>query len=271
MKRYTRLLAALAAAGLGLSTILSANAANTAADYAEAAQRSDDRMQEKAVSGAIDEMLSSGSCSEGEAIAVVRGSTEPAVSESSELLMHLSPDAVKSAIETEIRNGSPSAVLTRQRMEEDRQLPKEDEFSIWLVSASGKTTKELLEELYEDPNVVSAEPNYLAYAAEEPSTDATGEAAAETAAEEEPVSEESSAETQQDFAIPGDLSEMQWDLADTSDIYTTPLSPTGGYRLDVPGWIEGRRDENAPANASGTICIMDTGIDTDHPDLKDVL
>ena len=286
MKRYTRLLAALAAAGLGLSTILSANAANTAAGYAGAAQRSDDRMQAKAVSGAInemliDEMLSSGSFSEGEAIAVVRGSTEPAVSDSSELLMHLSSDAVKSAIETEIRNGSPSAGLARQRMEEDPQLMKEDEFTIWLVSDPGKTTKELLEELYEDPNVVSAEPNYLAYAAEEPdseelksgeaSTEAAGEAAAETVAEEEPVSEESSAVTQQDSANPSDLSEMQWDLADTSDIYTTPLSPTGGYWLGVPGWTEGRRDENAPANASGTICIMDTGIDTDHPDLQGVL
>ena len=84
MKRYTRLLAALAAAGLGLSTILFANAANTAADYAKAAQRSNDPMQAKAVSGAvyemhvnkmlieemlIEEMLSSGSFSEGEAIA----------------------------------------------------------------------------------------------------------------------------------------------------------------------------------------------------------
>ena len=67
------------AAGLGLSTILSANAANTAADYAKAAQRSNDPMQAKAVSGAvyemhvnkmlIEEMLSSGSFSEGEAIA----------------------------------------------------------------------------------------------------------------------------------------------------------------------------------------------------------
>ena len=188
MKRYTRLLAALAAAGLGLSTILFANAANTAADYAKAAQRSNDPMQAKAVSGAvyemhvnkmlIEEMLSSGSFSEGEAIAIIRGSTEPAVSENSELLMHLSSDAVKSAIETEIRNDSPSAGLARQRMEEDQQLMQEDEFSIWLVSDPGKTTKELLEELYEDPNVVSAEPNYLAYAAEEPDS-------------EEPVSDES--------------------------------------------------------------------------------
>ena len=185
MKRLTRLMASLAAAGLGLSTILSANAANimsvakvanaaltAGADRAQEALRSDEQMQASVVLRAIDQMLSAGSYSEGDAVAVVRGSAAPAVSESAELLMHAGPDAVKGAIETETVTGSLSADLARQRLEEKSRHTKEegDEYSIWLVSDPGETTKELLRELYADPDVISAEPNYVTYAAEEPAT-----------------------------------------------------------------------------------------------------
>ena len=134
--------------------------------------------------------------------------------------------------------------------------------------------------------MVSAEPNYVTYAAEEPVSEEAPAAeepeaeapagATDAPAQAEPGAAQSAADEpaavpQKEPLIPGDLTDMQWYLADTSDSYTTPLSPTGGYNLNVPGWMEGRRDENAPANASGTICIMDTGIDTDHPDLQGVL
>ena len=130
MKRFTRILAGLTAVGLALSTLLSVTAANTAVIACTAAvdnnniktdavshlqdiQRSDERMQEMTVSQAIDEMLSSGNYSEGEAIAVVRGSAGPAVSGRTELLMHSDADAVMGAIETETKNGSPAADLAR--------------------------------------------------------------------------------------------------------------------------------------------------------------
>ena len=115
MKRFTKLLSGLAAAGLALSTLLSVTAANTAAVVCNAdadniktaavsnlqdRQRSDERKQEMTVSQAIDAMLSSGNYSEGEAIAVVRGSAEPAVSGRTELLMRSGADAVMGAIET---------------------------------------------------------------------------------------------------------------------------------------------------------------------------
>ena len=54
-----------------------------------------------------------------------------------------------------------------------------------------------------------------------------------------------------------DLSFMQWYAGDTASEdskaanYTTPLSPTSSYSLEVPGWQEGHTDANAPANASG--------------------
>ena len=68
---------------------------------------------------------------------------------------------------------------------------------------------------------------------------------------------------------------MQWSNgspgSESPAIYTTPLSPTAGYTMEVPGWQEGRTNPNASVNAGGTICIMDTGVDTDHPDLQGVL
>ncbi len=250
MKKYTRLLAGLTAAGLGLSTVLSANAAVGSVQEIQyfGEQFRSEQAQAEVLTQAIEEMLSAGDHTDGEAIAVVRGSSGPAISGDAEMLLSLGSDSIRGAIDTEKKNGSPAADLAGRRMKEEGTP-----FSVWKVSDSGKTTEELLEELYADPDVISAEPNYMAYAAEEKGTEKT---------ETKPP---------QEAAALADLSEMQWDLADTSSLYTTPLSPTGGYSLGVPGWKEGRRNVNAPANSSGTICIMDGGIDTEHPDLKDVL
>ena len=238
MKKYTRLLARLTAAGLGLSTVISASAAvrcGQALQFFDE-QTQSDQTQAKLLSQSIEEMLSAGNYTDGEAIAVVRGSSGPAISGDAEMLLSLGSDSIRGAIDTEKKNGSPAADLAGRRMKEEGTP-----FSVWKVSDSGKTTKELLEELYADPDVISAEPNYMAYAAEEKGTE--------------------NAETKPPQEVPAlaDLSEMQWDLADTSSLYTTPLSPTGGYSLGVPGWKEGRRNVNAPANSSGTICIMDGG------------
>lgn len=49
------------------------------------------------------------------------------------------------------------------------------------------------------------------------------------------------------------------------------MAPTADYNINVPGWQEGCTDENPQANASGTVCIMDTGLDVNHPDLKDAV
>ena len=251
MNKFTKMIAGLTAAGLGLSTVFTASAAVRGGQALQLfdEQTQTDQTHAKLLSQSIVEMLSAGNYTDSEAIAVVRGSDGPALSGDMELLLNLGSDSVRGAIETEKKNGKLSADLAGKRMEEGGG----NNFSVWKVSDPGKTTKELLEELYEDPKVISAEPNYMAYAAEEKGT------------------ENAETKPQQEVPVLADLSEMQWDLADTSDLYTTPLSPTGGYSLGVPGWKEGRRDVNAPANSSGTICIMDGGIDTEQSDLKDVL
>ncbi|MBQ9033961.1 MAG: S8 family serine peptidase [Lachnospiraceae bacterium] len=282
MKINTRLLAGIAAAGLGLSSILSVNAA---AGQTPAVQRIDNleqkpvaqninkQEQSRLFAQTMDEMLSGGRFSEGEAIAVVRGSDAPAGFGKAELVLNLGADSVKEAIETGKKNGSPAAQLAQLRLAEEGDAAGNEpgnDFSVWQVIDGSKTAQELLEELYADSDVIYAEPNYLAYAAEETEEASTGEiAGTEQAAPEEPGQVPS--QPQQEVSSLADLSAMQWDLADTSGTYTTPLSPEGGYSLGVPGWKEGRRDVNAPANSSGTICVMDSGIDTDHPDLQGVL
>ncbi|HAB93347.1 MAG TPA: hypothetical protein DCF49_01055, partial [Lachnospiraceae bacterium] len=181
MKIYTRLLAGFTAAGLGLSAVISANAAGTAASASpvtaavgtepavqSSALYADDQTKSELLSRAIREMLSCGNYREGEAIAVVRGTEQPAVSGTGELLLQLGAGSVKDAIETEKKNGSLSAELAQQRMTKEEG----DGFSIWQVSDPERTTGELLQELYADSDVISAEPNYLAYAAEE--TEGTG-------------------------------------------------------------------------------------------------
>lgn len=111
MKKYTRLLAGLTAAGLGLSTVLSANAAvgsGQGIQYFGEQLRSG---QTEVLSQAIEEMLSAGDHTDGEAIAVVRGSTGPAISGDTELLLNLGSDSIRGAIDTEKKNGSPAADL----------------------------------------------------------------------------------------------------------------------------------------------------------------
>lgn len=63
---------------------------------------------------------------------------------------------------------------------------------------------------------------------------------------------------------------MQWSLDESMSTFVTPYSPTSGYGMNAPGWLEGHNDPSA-VNASGTVCIMDTGIDVTPPDLQGVL
>lgn len=149
MKKYTRLLAGLTAAGLGLSTVLSANAAVGRVQEIQYFGEQFRSEQAEVLSQAIEEMLSAGDHTDGEAIAVVRGSSGPAISGDAEMLLSLGSDSIRGAIDTEKKNGSPAADLAGQRMKEE-STP----FSVWKVSDSGKTTKELLEELYADPDVM---------------------------------------------------------------------------------------------------------------------
>ena len=305
MNRYSKLLAGL----LGIS-LTAASMMPLSAD-AEALCAVDPQRTEMQESGneagpvtaeaAVETLMRAAAQREyiqGKAIAIVKGKKGPDTEGEAELISEVSPEAVSSAVNELEAGGAEAAAFASQRL----QTAGAGRFSIWQISDAGRTTEQILRDLFEDPYVIIAEPEYMAYAAEEPETaeaagagdstssetaaaaeedgNASQAGTAEAAAAEAPQSgaTSSAAETASqeepagpEVPGPGDLSAMQWYLADTSEIYTTPLSPAGGYSLGIAGWREGRRNENAPENAGGTICIMDTGIDTDHPDLQGVL
>ena len=214
---------------------------------------------------------------EGEALAIVRGGEQLNVPGRTERIAQVSAKAFQDVLEA----WDGSEVLTK---EGGRQFEKDETFAIWSVSDHNQTTEEILRELRTDPDVIAAEPNYIAFAAnEEPEDEVETEEGEPEAAEPEaenpeaasPEAAEPEADNTEPTATKGDLSPMQWSNgspgSESPAIYTTPLSPTGGYTLQVPGWQEGRTNPDAPANAGGTICVMDTGVDTDHPDLQGVL
>ena len=219
---------------------------------------------------------------EGEALAIVKGDIQLKGPGKVERIAQVSSLALQDVLE----EWDDSEVLTK---ESRRQFEEDETFAIWSISDSHQTTKEILKELRADPDVIAAEPNYIAYAAneeevetEDSASEAEPEEAVEAAEAEtsDPEEEESeTAEPETDKTDPvltkGDLSSMQWSNgipgSESPAIYTTPLSPTAGYTMEVPGWQEGRTNPNAPVNAGGTICVMDTGVDTDHPDLQGVL
>lgn len=223
---------------------------------------------------------------EGEALAIVRGDVQMQGPGRAERIAQVSAGAMRDALEEWNGSGSgtglPNSGLPKASLskESGRQFEEDETFAIWSISDSEQTTEEILKELRADPDVIAAEPNYIAYAANE-ETEAEPEAeepeseAEANNSEEESPEEEPEADSSEPTATKGDLSPMQWSNgspgSESTEIYTTPLSPTTGYTMEVPGWQEGRTDPNAPANAGGTICVMDTGVDTDHPDLQGVL
>ena len=232
----------------------------------------------------IQSMLDGGGYVDGEAIVIVRSHAQ----------VETSPVTEDLAKRTENATGEEVALRA--------QSIQGDSFEVKLVVDHGRSTEQLLRDLYADPDVISAEPNYTASAEafgdEElwPDEGAAGQGAASKPAAspltESPLAEDSAptapatdgllsaqsepaaAGLQTQATSPRDLTPLQW-YADkslsTDDSANTPISPTAGYSLNVPGWLEGRTNQNAPANASGTVCIMDTGIDATHPDLSGLL
>ena len=210
---------------------------------------------------------------EGEALAIAKGDAQLKGPGKVERIAQVSSSALQDALEDWNGSGSGAAVTnTALTKNSGRQFEENETFTIWSISDRNQTTEEILRELRTDPDVIAAEPNYIAYAANEEEAEAEPEEAVEAA---EAETEEPEADNTESTVSRGDLSPMQWSNgspgSEAPAIYTTPLSPTAGYSLEVPGWQEGRTNPNATANAGGTICIMDTGVDTDHPDLQGVL
>ena len=128
---------------------------------------------------------------------------------------------------------------------------------IRFISAPGYDTAQLIDKLNEKDNVLFAEPNYIFHIDSEKAVEGNEDFDSEKAVEgNEDLGPEESAEGDEDTEtkVYPDMTGYQYDK----------VSENG---IDVPDW-------NDPANANSrdvVVAIMDSGIDYDHPDLKNAL
>ena len=219
----------------------------------------------------IEELLKAGDYVEGEAIAIVRSDGDLDTADDAETLVEVDADAVKLATE----NAEKTEIATDDEASLRVQSASADAYAVRYVVDPSRTTEQILRDLYADPDVIAAEPNYTfdqaALFANETRASGEGAAAQQSDATFAAGGSSSLVKSAVYADNPSDLTEQQWDLSASTAIYTTPLSPVADYNINVPGWREGRTNTSAQPNASGTICIMDTGIDVNHPDLQGVL
>ena len=138
-------------------------------------------------------------------------------------------------------------------------------YEVTVVRSETKTTAQLIEELYANPQVISVEPNYISSAPDEgapagSSADALVGMDADTAAAA-------------DYPEVGDLSPQQWYLHNTGTYGTPEGAAVEGVDMGIPGWDAFRAGSSAEStvNSSGVIAIVDSGMDVNHPDIKKVL
>ena len=105
---------------------------------------------------AIADLLAAGEYVEGEAIAIVRESAEPETSAASEDIATVDADSVELAVEGATDAGG-AADVAAERVPQTSA----DSFTVKQVVDHNRTTEQILQELYADPNVIAAEPNYL--------------------------------------------------------------------------------------------------------------
>ena len=264
----------------------------------------------------IQSILSSGEYIDGEAVVIVRTHADIETSPQTEELAEVQADTVKQTVQ----DAAGAEVAASEEVALRAQSTQDETFEIKLVVDHGRSTEQLLRDLYADPDVISAEPNYTSTPAAdtdlglEETANNSGSANAKKPANEElanddPKTNSGAANTElqeetpagtpaasnaqtaepaltaqsepaqptlsaQVDTTPRDLTGLQWGMdksLSTPDLANTPISPSTGYSLNIPGWAEGRTNPNAPANASGTVCIMDTGFDATHPDLAGLL
>ena len=218
----------------------------------------------------IEELLAAGDYVEGEAIALVRSDGALDAETNTETLAEVDAEAVELAAEGAEKTESAADDEAALRI----QSARSDAYTVQYVVDPERTTEQILRDLYADPDVIAAEPNYTFNAAATFANgpQATGKGAAAQQADTTIAMGDSDYLTAAaGVSNPGDLTEQQWDLSASTGSYTTPRAPTANYNINVPGWREGRTSESAAPNASGTVCIMDTGIDVNHPDLKNVV
>lgn len=142
-----------------------------------------------------------------------------------------------------------SGTVASQAVDENGEIgamaTEEDTLSVRHITNTGMPTEELLRLLRDDPRVRYAEPNYLYQV--EPSSN-TANALQSILPAEETL----------------DLTSYQWGN-DSSDDALVTESKELGFDINPPSW------NSQTQNATGTVAVVDTGVDYTHPDLAGIM
>ena len=124
----------------------------------------------------IEELLSAGDYVEGEAIVLVRADGDLDTEADAETLAEVDADAVKLAAEGAEKTEGTADDEAALRV----QSACSDTYTVQYVVDPSRTTEQILRDLYADPDVIAAEPNYTFEVAADSAIDAraTGENAA---------------------------------------------------------------------------------------------
>lgn len=221
-----------------------------------------------------DALLQAGNYAKGEAVVVVNQAARDLLPGDCVPLAKAGRRDIVQALAGKEDGGQDYSSIVSGRLK-DVENRFQDSFQIFLVRDGEMTTGDLLEQLYEIPGVIMAEPNYFAGKNEtdgQNGNDGEKGSDGEYGKEQESVSDGSRMQAGSEDApaaigeSQGDLTPFQWYMTgDSGSVFSTPAAPDhAGYGLNVPGW------NGEEENASGTVCIMDTGVDTTHPDLEEV-
>ena len=153
---------------------------------------------------------------------------------------------------------------------------------IVVVRRDDMTTKEILNQLANDPRVISAEPNYISYVgdseaseygnAESVLSSASGASGADSASSNDSNGTSATNDTsskafkpgtssQLDFNSLADMTNFQWSNSSSCCNNVLTGSRLNGYSANIPNW------NTSSENSAGVIATVDSGIDYDHLDL----
>lgn len=205
----------------------------------------------------IASLLAAGDYAEGEAIVIVDETVSGDSSRvrgvdalaGSEPLMMVSEDVFEA-----VQEASHASTQTQPQNEALSALSagNEEAVSIRSVVSTALSTEELLYALQQDPRVLLAEPNYTHQLDIQRGEGVGGQEAL-------------------DVSKIADMTDYQWGNRNTNKTLMTPEKSLNlDFDISPPSW-ETSRTDSSMKNAKGTVAVVDTGIDYNHPDLKNIM